>query len=314
MDDRIIIVRNLVKIYKNGVKANDNISFEVRRGEIFSVLGPNGAGKTTLIKQLAGLLKPTSGSIIVAGVDVVKEPDAVKGHVSLCPQESAVIGHLTVFEHLYYFGRLKGLSSSEAKEEVRALLERFDLRSYANKYVGSLSKGLQRRIIVAQAFLGTSEIVFLDEPTTHLDPLGRRYVWSIIRDYRKEGITILLTTHYMDEAERLSDRVMFLNKGRIVTIGSIETVKRLIGNYVKIRLNRFYEDILRKKLIKLISTYNIFKYSDSFIDIVLPRDNDLLRELLNSLIDIGIEFELRAPSLEDVFLEVVRNEGQKVTE
>lgn len=311
MDDFVITVKNLTKIYKNGVKANVNISFKIRKGEIFSILGPNGAGKTTLIKQLAGLLKPTSGSIIVSGVDVIRNPNAVKKYISLCPQESAIIEHLTVFEHLYYFGRLKGLSSDQAKKETHSLISKFDLKKYRDQYVGSLSKGLQRRIIVAQAFLGSREIVYLDEPTTHLDPVGRRHVWSIIREYRRNGVTILLATHYMDEAERLSDRILFLNNGHVVALGSIKHIKKIVGNYVKIRIDTYYEEEIKKLLSQINDFYKISKYSESFTDIIVPRENDVFKKLIDFLISRQMEFELRMPSLEDVFLELSENESKK---
>ncbi|MEB3759307.1 MAG: ABC transporter ATP-binding protein [Desulfurococcales archaeon] len=311
MNNFIITVKNLTKIYKNGVKANVNISFNIREGEIFSILGPNGAGKTTLIKQLAGLLKPTSGSIIVSGVDVIRNPNAVKEYISLCPQESAIIEHLTVFEHLYYFGRLKGLSSDKARKETNSLISKFDLKKYRDQYVGSLSKGLQRRIIVAQAFLGSSKIVYLDEPTTHLDPVGRRHVWSIIREYKKDGTTILLATHFMDEAERLSDRILFLNNGRIVALGSIRDIKKLVGNYVKIRIDAYYGEEITKLLDRIKGFYKISKYSGSFIDIIVPGEDDEVEKLIDFLISRRIEFELRMPSLEDVFLELSENESKK---
>ena len=311
MDNFVITVKNLTKIYKNGVKANVNISFKIRKGEIFSILGPNGAGKTTLIKQLAGLLKPTSGSIIVSVVDVIRNPNAVKKYISLCPQESAIIEHLTVFEHLYYFGRLKGLSSDQAKKETHSLISKFDLKKYRDQYVGSLSKGLQRRIIVAQAFLGSREIVYLDEPTTHLDPVGRRHVWSIIREYRRNGVTILLATHYMDEAERLSDRILFLNNGHVVALGSIKYIKKIVGNYVKIRIDTYYEEEIKKLLSQINDFYKISKYSESFTDIIVPRENDVFKKLIDFLISRQMEFELRMPSLEDVFLELSENESKK---
>ncbi len=300
--DTIISVRNLVKIYKNGIRANDNISFSVKRGEILGILGPNGAGKTTLIKQITGLLKPTSGSIEVMGIDVVKNPQAVKRFISVCPQETAILGDLTVYEHLYYFGRLRGLDRDTAKAQTLELLDEFRLKDYSSRYVGSLSKGLQRRVIVAQAFLGEPEIVFLDEPSTHLDPVSRHDVWSTIREYNKKGVTILLATHYMEEAERLSNRVMFINRGRVVTIGSISEVKQLVGDYIGLRLSaRFSSIISRYEGVKKIK-----QLSSSTIEAILVRNPSILRDVINTLIDLGAEFEVVAPSLEDVFLEVSR--------
>jgi len=304
----IIEVRNLTKVYRNGVVANDNISFDVERGEVFGILGPNGAGKTTLIRQLAGLLKPTSGSIRVAGVDVVREPQRVKKHLSLCPQETAVLGHLTVFEHLYYFGRLRGLPAERARREAEELIERFGLGEYRGRYVSSLSRGLQRRVIVAQAFLGSTEIVVLDEPTAGLDPVGRRHVWSLIREYSRGGVTVLLTTHYMDEAEALSTRVMFLRRGRVVAIGPVEAVKRMVGEYVKIRVSCLYREVVEEILRGVDGGVRVLEGREGqYLEIVVPAGDgggDALRRIVELLLAHGVEFELRKPSLEDVFLEV----------
>jgi len=299
--NEVIIVKDLVKVYRNGIRANDGISFTVNEGEVFGILGPNGAGKTTLIKQLVGLLKPTRGFINVLGIDVVREPHRVKSLISLCPQETAIIGHLTVYEHLYYFARLKGLGRNEAREHVLRLIDDFGLKDHRNRLVGSLSKGLQRRVIVAQAFLGKPRIVFLDEPTTHLDPLGRHEVWDVINEYRKKGITLLLATHYMEEAEKLCDRIMFLNKGRIVTLGSVSDVKRVVGDYVKLRIPSSFLDIVSGSKGVVVT-----KHSLGYIEVIVPRDATLLRSIINNLIERGAIFELSTPSLEDVFIEVAR--------
>ncbi len=297
----VIEVRNLTKIYSNGVKANDNISFTTSKGEVFGILGPNGAGKTTLIKQLTGLLKPTSGYISILGIDVIREPFKVKRVISLCPQETAIIGYLTVYEHLYYFARLKGLTKNRAIECVLELINDFGLKDYKDRLVGSLSKGLQRRIIVAQAFIGDPQIVFLDEPTTHLDPLGRYEVWNIINEYRRKGITLLIATHYMEEAEKLCNRVMFLNKGKIVSLGTIDDVKRIVGKYIKLRIPN--------NLLDLVSNFNGVVVSTQglgYSEIIVNYDTKLLKSIVNKLIDHGAVFELLTPSLEDVFIKVSR--------
>ncbi len=297
----VIEVRNLTKIYSNGVKANDNISFTTSKGEVFGILGPNGAGKTTLIKQLTGLLKPTSGYISILGIDVIREPFKVKRVISLCPQETAIIGYLTVYEHLYYFARLKGLTKNRAIECVLELINDFGLKDYKDRLVGSLSKGLQRRIIVAQAFIGDPQVVFLDEPTTHLDPLGRYEVWNIINEYRRKGITLLIATHYMEEAEKLCNRVMFLNKGKIVSLGTIDDVKRIVGKYIKLRIPNNLLDLVSNFNGVVISTQGL-----GYSEIIINYDTKLLKSIVNKLIDHGAVFELLTPSLEDVFIKVSR--------
>lgn len=298
-----IDVRDLVKVYRGGVRANDGLTFQVLRGEVFGVLGPNGAGKTTLIRQLTGQLRPTSGEIRVLGIDVVRRPQDVKPLISVCPQETAVIEYLTVFEHLYYFARLRGLSRSEAVEEVHRVLELFGLREYRNRLVGNLSGGLKRRVIVAQAFLGHAEIVFLDEPTTGLDPAGRREVWSVIEGFRREGRTIVLTTHYMEEAERLCTRVMLMNRGRAVMIGSPDSVRTRLGSYIKIR----FPKSVGMEVLGISGGSIVVRDSGDWIELVVPKsDRSLVKEIVSRLLDATEDIEISAPSLEDVFLEVVK--------
>jgi len=297
----ILEVKNLVKIYDPpGIRANNNISFTVFRGEIYGVLGPNGAGKTTLLRQLTGQLKPTSGHIHVLGVDVVKYPHAVKSLISVCPQEIMVFGYLTVFEHLYYTARLKGLDKSDAVEQVEDVISIFDLKDYRNRLVGRLSSGLKRKVMVAQTFLGNSRLIFLDEPTRGLDPAARRSVWSLIQDYNKDGITFILTTHYMEEAEKLCSRIMFLNKGRIILEGEPDKIRAEIGSFVKIK---FPEAAFSSKI--TFPNFCLVSRSNGWIEVVIPkREGDYIRELINRLVEVSAVFEVTMPSLEDVFLEV----------
>ena len=301
--DISIRVKNLTKVFPPNIRANDNLTFQVFKGEVFGVLGPNGAGKTTLIRQLTGQLRPTSGYINVLGIDVVKDPQAVKPFISVCPQETAIVEHLTVFEHLYYFARLKGLRKQDALREVKEVMELFRLKEYGNRLVSGLSGGLKRRLIVAQAFIGDADIIFLDEPTTGLDPASRRDVWSVIQRFRSEGKTIVLTTHYLEEAEKLCSRVMFLNKGKMVSIGTPDEVRHRLGSYIKIRFPR----VVDPQSLGLESVGVITRVGD-WIELIVPKsDRELVKNIVSKILDVTEDVEISIPSLEDVFLEVVEH-------
>jgi ABC-2 type transport system ATP-binding protein len=224
-----IVVESLTKVYehkKTKVTALEKISFRLGTKRLLSVLGPNGAGKTTLIRILTTQLKPTSGDAWVLGYHVVKEPWPIRWRVAVVPQEAGVYNMITPWEFVYYYSRVRGLSSASARESARQSLEMLDLWDYRHTPAYRLSGGQKRRMIIAAALASNPEILFLDEPTVGLDPLARRGLWSKIRNLVKEGRTIVLTTHYMDEAEILSDEIIVVNKGLILARGKIEELKK----------------------------------------------------------------------------------------
>ena len=232
MSDYVIRVEGLVKRFKD-VVAVDNISFNVRRGEIYGLLGPNGAGKTTTIHILITLLKPTSGKAFIDGVDVVEEPDKVRKKIGVVFQDPTLDNFLTAYENLYIHGRIYGLSGRELDERVKEALDLVDLRQYANKVVRYFSGGMKRRLEIARALIHDPEILFLDEPTLGLDPQSRNKVWEYVNSVRREkGITIFMTTHYMDEAEFLCDRIAVMDHGKIIAEGSPEELKSTVGSDV----------------------------------------------------------------------------------
>jgi ABC-2 type transport system ATP-binding protein len=228
--DYIISVEGLVKRFKD-VVAVDNISFKVRRGEIYGLLGPNGAGKTTTINILITLLKPTSGKAFIDGIDVVEEPDKVRKKIGVVFQDPTLDNFLTAYENLYIHGRIYGLSGRELDERIKEALEFVELRQYANKVVRYFSGGMRRRLEIARALLHEPEILFLDEPTIGLDPQSRNKVWEYVGSVRREkGVTIFMTTHYMDEAEFLCDRIAVMDHGKIIAEGSPEELKSMVGS------------------------------------------------------------------------------------
>ncbi|HJQ34327.1 MAG TPA: ABC transporter ATP-binding protein [Pyrinomonadaceae bacterium] len=214
--------RGLVKRYRDGTEANRGIDFDVCAGEVVSVLGPNGAGKTTFLRQLTTELRPTAGSVEVFGVDAVREPARAKRLMGVTPQEAGVFERLTVREHLELFARLKGMPRPEAHEASREVADELGLAPESGKRVGDLSGGQRRRVLVGLALLGRPPLLVLDEPTMGLDPASRRAVWGVILRAASRGAAVVLSTHYIEEAERLSDRVAVIIGGRLVALGSVE--------------------------------------------------------------------------------------------
>ncbi len=229
-----IIVEGVNKRYKDGVWANRDISLEARAGEVLAVLGPNGAGKTTLVRQITTELFPTSGSIRVFGHDVVTEPVQVKNLMGIVPQEATLFEHLTVRQTLRIFGKLRGLSRRQAAQRADEVIVDLSLTEHRDKIIERLSGGLRRRVMVGIASLGRPPLIVLDEPTTGLDPQARRDLWSLLRRHREEGGTILLTTHYMEEAEALSDRVGIMRDGRLLALDTVANLRAAYGYEFKV--------------------------------------------------------------------------------
>lgn len=224
-----IYVKSVAKSY-NGLKALDGVSLEVERGEVFGLIGPNGAGKTTLIRILTTLTKPDEGFAYVMGFDVVKEPLRVKGVIGVVHQENNLDKELTVYENLLVYGFLHKVP--RLRQKIEYLLEALGIKERKNSLVSSLSGGMQRRLILARALLPDPPILFLDEPTTGLDPQARRTIWDVIRKGKAQGKTIFITTHYIEEAESLCDRVAIIHEGKIIAMGTPDELKSRLGEFV----------------------------------------------------------------------------------
>jgi ABC-2 type transport system ATP-binding protein len=225
----MITIENLTKEYGN-VRALDDLSLNINRGEIFGLLGPNGAGKSTTVKILNTLVKPTSGRATLDGIDVVKNPLAIKQRIGVVPQENNLDRDLTAFENLKIYGLLHRVADLLPK--IQENLKSVDLWDRRNDLVQTFSGGMQRRLLIARAELGNPQVLFLDEPTIGLDPQIRREIWNRIRRIRKQGGTVLLTTHYIEEAEALSDRVGILAKGQLIALDTAANLKKMVGEYV----------------------------------------------------------------------------------
>jgi len=227
--DEVIRTEGLTKVYPGDVLAVDGLDLSVRRGEIFGLLGPNGAGKSTTAGMLTTRVMPTAGRALVGGIDVVAHPARAKKVIGVVPQTNTLDRSLTVWENLYYHGRFFGMSTRDSRAESTRLLEQFRLSERAKAPVLALSGGMAQRLMVARAIMHRPSILFLDEPTAGLDPQSRIAMWEILGELHGDGQTILLTTHYMEEADQLCSRLAIIDHGRMLALDTPEQLKRSVG-------------------------------------------------------------------------------------
>ena len=230
----LLEVAYVSKQYKGGLWANRDISLAVHAGEVVGILGPNGAGKTTLVRQITTELVPTLGSIRVLGVDAVAQPQQAKSLMGIVPQEAKLYESLSVHQVFRVFGKLRGLQPKDAKQRAEELLGALRLEEHRDKLTMQLSGGLQRRVMVGIAMLAQPPLMVLDEPTTGLDPQSRRDLWALLRRQRDQGTAVLLTTHYMEEAEALCDRVGIIQGGRLLAMDTVVQLRAQLGYEFKI--------------------------------------------------------------------------------
>jgi ABC-2 type transport system ATP-binding protein len=304
MGKNIIEAQNLIKRYGT-IEAVKGISFAIRRGEIFGFLGPNGAGKTTTISMLSCLLEPTAGTAIVAGYDVVKASSEVKRRIGLVPQELALYPTLSARDNLNYFGRIYGLRERELRGRVDEVLEMVGLAERAKSAVKTYSGGMKRRLNIAAGLLHHPEVLFLDEPTVGVDPQSRNAIFEHVERLRGEGMTVLYTTHYMEEAERLCDRVAIIDEGRIV---ALDTPRKLIGDLgegiIHLGIANGMADGILGRIRALPEVKNVARF-DGKVRVEAARAQETLirlLELFNSTDTDVTALEVLEPNLETVFL------------
>ena len=228
MAEAFLIAQELHKSF-NEHKAVDGVSFTIYKGEIFGLLGPNGAGKTTTIRMLSTVLEPDSGDVTIGGYSVRRDANAVRSLIGVCPQELALYEELSAFDNLVFFGRMVGLDGKEARAQAAARLELLGLAQRAKGRVDKFSGGMKRRVNLAVSLMGHPELLFMDEPTVGIDPQSRNNIYDTIEGLRDKGMTILYTTHYMEEADRLCDRVAIMDGGRIIAMDTPRELRSQIG-------------------------------------------------------------------------------------
>ena len=302
-----VTAENLVKTYDKGsVRALDGLSLDVEEGTVLGVLGPNGAGKTTTVRILATLLAPDSGSATVAGINVIKHPDKVREVIGLSGQYAAVDETLTGWDNLVMFGQLYHLGRTAAVARASELLERFSLTEAARRPIKTYSGGMRRRLDLAASLIVKPKVLFLDEPTTGLDPRGLQDMWGVIEELVKDGVTLLLTTQYLEEADQLADEIAVIDHGRVIARGSSDDLKRQVGGE---RLEIVVEQAHIATTARIVENISGSKVA---IDEGLRRISAPVTTGATALIEALRAFDaegihpldigLKRPSLDDVFL------------
>ena len=304
--NEVIRAEGLVKHYKE-VKALDGLDLVVPEGKVMALLGPNGAGKTTAVRILTTLLIPDSGQATVAGIDVLKDPNGVRSRIGLSGQYAAVDEYLSGFENLYLFGKLYRLGKAKARERARELLEVFDLSEAGDRAVKTYSGGMRRRLDLAGALVAHPKVLFLDEPTTGLDPRGRTEMWVVIRDLVAEGTTLLLTTQYLEEADRLADEIVVIDHGREIAKGSADQLKSQIGGERVELVVESHEHLAaaRETLAALAMGEVVVDEANRTLTAPVSGGSQVLMDVLRGLDDRTVtvlDVGLRRPTLDDVFL------------
>lgn len=314
-----VIADGLFKTYRNGeVTALNNLSLDVEEGTVLGVLGPNGAGKTTTVRILATLLKPDSGHASVGGIDVIKYPDKVREIIGLSGQYAAVDEILTGYDNLVMFGELYHLGKKQAVARADELLERFSLTESAKRPIKTYSGGMRRRLDLAASLIVRPKVLFLDEPTTGLDPRGRLEMWGVIEDLVKGGTTLLLTTQYLEEADQLADEIAVIDHGTVIARGTSDALKKQVGGE-KIEIVVNVESIKKTEEIVARVTGNKTTIDEGLRMISAPvtLGSNALIEALRELDAVGIhplDIGLKRPSLDDVFLSLTGHAAEVVEE
>lgn len=297
--------------------AVDHINFKVKYGEIFGFLGPNGAGKTTTINCLITLLQPSKGTAIVAGYDIIKEPDAVRASIGVIPQEVALESRLTARENLEFHAELYHVPRAEYSRLIPELLDLVQLSDRANDTIRTFSSGMKRRLEIAKAFLHQPKLIFMDEPTLGLDIQTRQVIWKYIHSLREKGVTIFLTTHYMEEADALCDRIAIIDNGRIIALGTSSELKNKIGKgtVIDIKISGPVEAFV--KAVKDLDHIPIV--NQDTIRLVAANGEQLIPKLIHIAEKTGVSINsigMYEPTLEDVFIHYtgrrIREEGPEI--
>lgn len=307
--DSVIKAQNLTKIY-DSFTAVDGVSFEVKKGEIFGFLGPNGAGKTTTVRMLTGIIRPDQGESVIMGYDIQKEPLKAKQNIGVVPETSNAYVDLSAWQNMILMSELYGIPRKTAEERSKNILEKMGLYQRKDDKVKGFSKGMKQRLILAMALVNDPELLFLDEPTSGLDVQSTRLIRKILQEFPQNGKTIFLTTHNMDEASHLSDRVAIINHGKIAAIDRPEKLKNQIKNLHSVKVS-FDEAVNLENLTKIPHVNDLKKEGDNLI---ISTDN--VSDLITSLTSFAeskniniMSLNTMAPSLEEVFIQLTGEDG-----
>ncbi len=307
MKTPIVIAEGLHKNYEQN-HAVQGISFQIARGEIFSLLGPNGAGKTTTISMLSGLIEPSAGDAAIAGYSVRKDPQQVKAHIGVVPQELALYETISAHENLVFWGRMYGLGGNQLRERVQGALEIAGLSDRARERVEKYSGGMKRRLNIAIGLLHEPEVLFLDEPTVGIDPQSRRRILDTIKLLNQQGLTVLYTTHYMEEAEEISDRIGIIDHGKLIAVGTFGQLTQLTGGYDTLMLQVNQNGFSMEQIVGMVAelpTIGTAQNENGSLVLHSEDGNQALSDVVNRLSREGVsinKLEIQEPNLEAVFL------------
>ena len=302
----ILEARNLVKNYDN-FTAVKGISFDIKEGEIFSLLGPNGAGKTTTISMLSTLYTPTSGDATIGGHSITKEPMAVKGVIGVVPQEIALYEDLTAKENLVFWGQMYGLGGKSLNSRVDEVLEQIGLTDKAKNRVKTYSGGMKRRVNIGVGLLHKPRLLFMDEPTVGIDPQSRRAILDTVKDLNEHGMTVLYTTHYMEEAAELSNRVGIIDHGELIALGTQDELTKQVGETetLILHIGENEDPDALAKAVSAVEGVQKADVTDNEVSVITADAKDILAAVVTKANERGIKIrsmDIREPNLEAVFL------------
>jgi ABC-2 type transport system ATP-binding protein len=298
----MIQVSNLTKSFNN-IQAVKNISFSIQKGEVFGLLGPNGAGKSTTINMMSTVLQSDVGTILIDGIDLKRNPNQCKNLIGIVPQEISLYEDFSAYDNLVFWGSLYKVSAKELKQRINKILDLIGLSDRKNDLIKTFSGGMKRRINIAAALLHEPKILFMDEPTVGVDPQSRNRIFEIIETLNKQGITIVYTTHYMEEVERLCDRIAIIDTGEIIAQGTLEELQKYSN--IKEAVEITFESITKTQAIKLQEQYRLeINQNEQKISVVCNANKDLANIITNcNSLNLKIkDLELKKVNLESIFL------------
>jgi ABC-2 type transport system ATP-binding protein len=304
MAENAIEVRDLTKAFGD-VVAVAGVSFEVRRGEVFSLLGPNGAGKSTAISIISGLLKPDSGDAFVMGHSVLRDSMAARRNLGVVPQEIALYNDMSARENLVFWGRMYGLSGSELGKRVDEMLAAVGLVERQKGRVGTFSGGMKRRVNIAAALLHSPPVVIMDEPTVGIDPQSRRHILDHVKELNRKGVSVLYTTHYMEEAEELSHRIAIMDKGKVIAGGTRDELVRMVGEQARIDLAVTGEPGKAAEAWRTVAGVSQATVAEGRVEVLAADPDAVVPRLFESAAQAGFHIssvDIKEPNLETVFL------------
>ncbi|MCK4405254.1 MAG: ATP-binding cassette domain-containing protein [Hadesarchaea archaeon] len=302
----IVETHDLTKVF-NGRKAVDSLDLEIEEGEFFGLLGPNGAGKSTTVAMLSTILRPTRGTVTIAGYDIKRQAKEIKRLIGVVPQEFGLYDELTAAENLIYFGKLHDVEGGKLKDRIDKLLRLVQLQDRANDLVKTFSGGMKHRLNLVVGLIHEPKLLFLDEPTTGLDPQARLAVWELIKRFQSEGVTILLTTHYMEEADYLCERVAIMDRGKVIALDSPARLKRSIGKLevIEVKARKVTKKVLNE-LRKLKGVRKAARTTEG-LRVLTPAANEVMARVVTLASFAGVQIDslnVAQPTLEDVFIKL----------